>query len=1295
MGSPPPVTRAYTDTELVAGLLGQQYFNLVSAVNRVCASLPCGWVNATGTGGNPAGPNGCLQVQSGGAFACSFQAATAAIKPQASDNICYVSQNGNDSNDGFSVGSAKLTVYACLQALPGGSSTTAGNGTILISGSVNYGGPVSRQGMWLMGAIDPNYASPPAGWLKFTGSPAITIDCLSTNLPAASGHTGHCGLGAGNWTTPGPYPAIWISGEAGNLTLKNFQITNFANTYIRYSIDSNNNRNGTGGSSGLKLENLSFANGACTGSTQTGPSIDIGSNSFWIWMYENVIGGCEAKNFSVASSGAVRSSGVTTITTTATNDVSTNEMVTITNVTDDSFNGSFFVTVIDGTHFTYTNPGPNTTSGTGQVVTARSAAINIDSGPTGTGTGLVFITDTNLNEGNIRYKGGTNGGGFYVKNLSTEGTAGQIDGPAVLVTGTSATANCDGTIIHIENVQTSDSFVPIPSVQVDNGTNCPDLVLVSSIQGAVRGRMTVLSGTGIETNPPSNSSYLRRQQFGIRQGQLVATGVDVARRGFSPVSALGTNIAATSPASWTISVGTGTITSGISAPDRTTGAGRVVGITGVPGTDVQFYSSSAALNLGDTYIGGAWVRSATANGYNSGNPPIGFSFGGGGAGVGDTCASAPGVPPSGNGIIFGNVSGPMQADGQWQFYSLVCKVFSNPTTPGTTFFGVADSTHTVDIYAPILVLFPAGTISDNEAYEIAANLSPWPSSANPGDLSTLPSQPVKIPGSLTVTGALNANGGLNSTGLTQLKNLEGVQVVDNVNSQGWSGADACAWITSAQTALPSGGGSIIAYGLNQTCAGGFTIGSGTKPVSLYLLSLTNLTVNAQLIVGGQSSHIYGVTGPSGVASGQTTILQGGSFPASTAVILIGPTSIITLSTVEGILVNCQNATNSIAFEDLFGEDQSGFSGDVAQNFTKYGFWYEGGGGNSNIQNAIANNLWSLSSTSGSTANGFYFHNGNLTRGDGLTAVSNGAVAQAAQIVIDGGSFIFGKLHAEQGTIGVDIGPVANTIVELDGVTGAASVPTMVKIENVAGTRVILRNLIANGSTNTINDSLNSSVGNITDSYIHDYFVVQAAGNVPGALYHRADDRDTRVNVDLRALNTAGTVDFRAGAGTFSGSTRGELGTFNSQPVGIFTNNILAAAWDVNQNLIENQAVRAKQAIADQGTACTNGELALSAGWQSTGAATATAVAGNGQTCSWTITTGTTTAANPTVTDMLTNALPAATTVCELNIHGGTHTAAAGEGFTQTTLSATAPIFTFIGTPTAGGTTYFVTRRCGP
>jgi hypothetical protein len=117
--------------------------------------------------------------------------------------------------------------------------------------------------------------------------------------------------------------------------------------------------------------------------------------------------------------------------------------------------------------------------------------------------------------------------------------------------------------------------------------------------------------------------------------------------------------------------------------------------------------------------------------------------------------------------------------------------------------------------------------------------------------------------------------------------------------------------------------------------------------------------------------------------------------------------------------------------------------------------------------------------------------------------------------------------------------------------------------------------------------------------------------------------------------------------------------------------------------------KAAEFIANQGSVCTNGELALSANWGAS--ATATAVAGTGQTCQWTITANGTTGANPTVTDTLTNALPAATTVCDMHMVGGTGTATL---INQTSLSATAPIFTFGGTPVSLST-YIVVRRCGP
>ena len=124
--------------------------------------------------------------------------------------------------------------------------------------------------------------------------------------------------------------------------------------------------------------------------------------------------------------------------------------------------------------------------------------------------------------------------------------------------------------------------------------------------------------------------------------------------------------------------------------------------------------------------------------------------------------------------------------------------------------------------------------------------------------------------------------------------------------------------------------------------------------------------------------------------------------------------------------------------------------------------------------------------------------------------------------------------------------------------------------------------------------------------------------------------------------------------------------------------------------VQNLPLRQQQFIADQGTACTRQELALSREWGSSAAVTS--VVGSGQTCEWTIASnGTGQAANPIITDTLTNPLPSANTVCEMRMVGGTGTATLID---QTTLSATAPVFTFLGTPRRAAT-YKVLRRCGP
>ena len=87
--------------------------------------------------------------------------------PRAPETIAirYVSNAGNDADDGLSWGTAKHTIYGALVSLPGGDTKTAGSGTVYV-GNASSANPRTNAGIWLMGPKDPNYASPPAGWLK-------------------------------------------------------------------------------------------------------------------------------------------------------------------------------------------------------------------------------------------------------------------------------------------------------------------------------------------------------------------------------------------------------------------------------------------------------------------------------------------------------------------------------------------------------------------------------------------------------------------------------------------------------------------------------------------------------------------------------------------------------------------------------------------------------------------------------------------------------------------------------------------------------------------------------------------------------------------------------------------------------------------------------------------------------------------------------------------------------------------------------------------------------------------------
>jgi hypothetical protein len=330
------------------------------------------------------------------------------------------------------------------------------------------------------------------------------------------------------------------------------------------------------------------------------------------------------------------------------------------------------------------------------------------------------------------------------------------------------------------------------------------------------------------------------------------------------------------------------------------------------------------------------------------------------------------------------------------------------------------------------------------------------------------------------------NGANAFTGVMLCKNFEQVRCVDSTNAVGWSGSDACAWITSAQLNLPSTGGTIDARGVTgaASCASALTIGSPTKPVTLLLSAGVTFTVNGQWIIGGSASHVIGV-------SGSTVISQGNSFPSNTPVLQIGNGSIVTGATFENLAVNNNGIANSIGGENISGQENSGFVNMVVQNCTKYGLWYEG----STAQNSFGRDWFILCSGAGAGTVNSYIHNVPSFRGiSGGTFATNDGLTIGNGLVIDGTSGgVFQNLHFEHSTVCVDIGPTTQTrSIELQNIYGNPTCTTLVKIENTSGNRIMGLSLQSNGSPTIVNDALNSITR--TDTIIPRYVTFGPTGN---------------------------------------------------------------------------------------------------------------------------------------------------------------------------------------------------------
>ncbi len=122
---------------------------------------------------------------------------------------------------------------------------------------------------------------------------------------------------------------------------------------------------------------LSGCGGGSSGGGGTGVTVTVTPKTATVIVngtqqfFASVSGGTVA---TIASSnGAVRAANVVTITTTSPHGLSTGQTVTISGVTDSSFNGTFTIaTVPSTTTFTYAQTGPDASSGGGSVTTSAA-----------------------------------------------------------------------------------------------------------------------------------------------------------------------------------------------------------------------------------------------------------------------------------------------------------------------------------------------------------------------------------------------------------------------------------------------------------------------------------------------------------------------------------------------------------------------------------------------------------------------------------------------------------------------------------------------------------------------------------------------------------------------------------------------------------------------------------------------------------------------------------------------------------------------------------------------------------
>jgi hypothetical protein len=333
------------------------------------------------------------------------------------------------------------------------------------------------------------------------------------------------------------------------------------------------------------------------------------------------------------------------------------------------------------------------------------------------GKGIKLDSQVSVNaQGNLRDK-------YVVLESAT--------GPLLILDGTNGSISG----IELDHVESADTVSQSSIIQIVAGT--PRNIRIVNSESLITGTTLVSGGTiedffiangrGVKYSSGFGWGTTQREWAQIHDGMFEGAWSGrgaVMGPSIIPYASLATNQDATT---WGAATGSATVTTGVTAPDGSTTAGKLTTASGTQSRRVMSVASSS-LAVGDWIIAGVWMRSEDAT--VPASPDSNFTAN----------AGSPATFTSGSSTLSITNEASQRLGAGWTPVVVAGKVATSPSGSYTFILDLkCDATHPTSYWMPFVIKVPAAA-GDEEALRVARYITNVRASMAAGSTATFPHQ---------------------------------------------------------------------------------------------------------------------------------------------------------------------------------------------------------------------------------------------------------------------------------------------------------------------------------------------------------------------------------------------------------------------------------------------------------------------------------------------------------------------------------------------------------------------------